>query len=952
MGGLFGGSKSTSTTAERVGNIRIQTAAYGKPIPLIYGTTRLAANLIWYDSFVATPHTETQSGGKGGGGSSSNTTYSYSADVLFGLCEGEIVGIPQVAREKTTTTLAEQGMTLFTGARPQTAWSHLATSYPTKSLGYFGTAYIAVQNLDLGSDATLPNFSFEVQGKNIAPLKSDANPADIINDLLTNQYYGAGIPSSLMASLTPLSNYCTAYGILLSPAIIEQQAIFDTIKRLLSACNSQIVYSEGKIKLIPYGDVALTANGVTYTPSVTPIYDFTDDDYLDLDTPIHITRSSPSDAFNSVKIEYFNRANNYNIETDEASDLANAELYGYRPQDVTVIHDICDPDIAHTVAQLLLNRVLYIRNKYVFVVSWKYCLLEPMDIVTITDTIMGINQLQIRIIEITEDEEFRLTITAEDFPFGSATASLYPKQTTESYTANYNISGGNTNTPMVMEAPDTLSKSLEIWVGASGGNLWGGCDVYVSYDGSSYKQIGSIGTPTKQGVIVTDTTTAITVNMAMSNSSMISGSAIDFSNNSPLYYVGEELLSYQNVTLTAQYQYSLNPLNRGLYGTTSSVKTAGTLISQVVESAVLKIPFMDTQIGQQIYIKLPSKNVYGGGMQSITDVAPIVYTISGNAYQSPLPDVTGIIDYYKGTTTYLKWDAISDFRTPIDYEVRYGTTWEQGQVLGRVLTTDFIPQNNGSYWIKAHYLYQNTNLDIYSTNAVGITITGASLAKNVITTWDEKATSWVGTKSADVTVVSGDLQLSGLSGTYEVSSAHIIDIGTAQSCNVTLSYTATGFNPANLVDSWGLIDSLNDIDGIVGGSWSVTPQIAIAGNDGVFGAWKDFYPTDYVGRKFKIQLAMTSLSSTVYINVSSLVWSVDVPDRIDVGNNVSIASGGTAITYSRTFQSSPNTQITILNATAGDDTILTSQTATGFMIQVRNGGSGVARSINWLSQGY
>lgn len=974
MGGfLGGGGQSTSTTSERVGNIRIQTAAYGKPIPLVYGTTRIASNLFWYDNFVATPHTETQSsgGGKGGGGSSSsNTTYTYSADVMFGLCEGSISGIGTVIKEKAETNITAEGMTLFTGARPQSTWGNLTASYPTKALPYSGTAYLASQNLPLGGDATLPNYSFEVKGKNIAAGSNDANPADIINDLLTNQYYGAGIPTALMGSLTQLQNYCSSYGLYMSPALTEQTPVFDIIQRLLQGCNSEIVYSEGLIKLIPYGE---QVKG-TFTPNVTPLYDLNDDDFLDREMPIKVTRSSPSDAFNSVKIEYFNRANSYNIETDEQQDLANIELYGYRPQDVITLHDICDPYTAHTIAQLILNRTLYVRNTYEFRVTWKYCLLEPMDIITITDDIIGLNKLQVRIIEISEDEEYQLTIKAEDFPFGVATASVYPKQGNNATIIDYGTSAGNTNPPMIFEAPDVLSTNLEIWAGASGGTLWGGCDVWVSYDNASYKKIGTITTPTRQGTIITDNTTSLNIDMTMSHSSLLSGTALDFANNAMLFYCNGEILSYQNATLTSQYKYTLSPLHRGLYNSLQSNHVNGDLISRIEKTTAIQIPFTDAQIGQTIYIKLPSFNVYGSGYQNIADVQPFTHKITGESYQSPLPDVTSFSDYYKGTTTHLSWDSITDFRTPIDYEIRYGASWEVGQNLGRTSSNDFLPQNNGQYWIKAHYLYQPTQKDIYSTNATGLLITGATIAKNYIATFNE-ATTWSGILSGYAIIDSGALTLAGMglisgvtsiaglgsikwfggfsnSGIYEVPLANNVDIGIAQSCNISCAYSAVGYNPTDLVGSWSSISSLNSIIGNVGGKWNVTPQIAIAGNDGIFGAWKDFYPTDYVGRIFKMRLLLISSDPSISIRVTALSWSVDVPDRIDTGNAVAVLAGGTAVTYSRPFHGVPNTQITIMNATANDDAVLTSQTANGFTVQILNGGVGVARNINWLSQGY
>jgi len=974
-GFLGGGGGGTSTFAERVGNIRIQTAAYGKPIPLVYGTTRIASNLFWYDNFIATPHTETQrsgGGGKGGGGgaSSSNTTYTYSADVIFGLCEGTVAGIGTVVKEKTNTTVTAEGLTLFTGARPQTAWGRLTTSYPTKALAYSGTAYLAAQNLPLGSDATIPNYSFEVYGKSIASGSNDANPADIINDLLTNQYYGAGIPSSLMGSLTQLSTYCSSYGLLISPSLTEQEAIFDIIKRLLQACNSEIVYSEGKVKLIPYGEQALGA----YTPNVTPIYDLTDDDFLDTESPIKVTRSSPSDAFNSVKVEYFNRANAYNIETDEQQDLANIELYGYRPQDVLTLHDVCDPAVAHTVAQLLLNRVLYIRNTYEFRVTWRYCLLEPMDIVTITDPVIGLNKLQVRIIEISEDEEYQLTIKAEDFPFGVSTASLYPKQGNNATVLDYGISAGNTNSPMIFEAPDVLSTSLEIWAGASGGSLWGGCDVWVSYDNASYKKIGTITTPTRQGVIVTDGGTTLDVDMTMSRSSLLSGTALDFANNSMIFYCNGELFSYQNANLTAQYKYTITPTKRGLYNSLSATHINGDLVSRVEQSTAIKIPFTDTQIGQTIYIKLPSFNVYGNGYQNVADVRPFTHKITGESYQSALPDVTSFSDYYKGSTVHLSWATITDFRTPIDYEIRFGTSWDVGQVLGRTSSNDFMPQNNGQYWIKAHYLYLPTQKDIYSTNAVDITLSVSTIVKNYIATFTEN-TTWSGIFTGSAIIDGGNLILiaAGLisaiplisaigtikwyggfnnTGAYETPLANNVDIGIAQSCNISCSYSASGLNPAGLVSSWNSISSLESIIGNVGGKWNVTPQIAIAGNDGIFGEWKDFYPTDYVGRIFKMRLVLVSSDPSISVKVTALSWSVDVPDRIDTGNAVAVLAGGTTVAYSRPFHDVPNTQITIVNAVGNDDVVLTSQTVNGFKVQILNGGAGVARNINWLSRAF
>ncbi len=65
-----------------------------------------------------------------------------------------------------------------------------------------------------------------------------------------------------------------------------------------------------------------------------------------------------------------------------------------------------------------------------------------------------------------------------------------------------------------------------------------------------------------------------------------------------------------------------------------------------------------------------------------------------------------------------------------------------------------------------------------------------------------------------------------------------------------------------------------------------------------------------------------------------------------------MASGGTTITHSFPFQAKPSTVITIVNAVAGDEIFLTAEDQNGFTAQIKNGGVGVARTINSISQGY
>ena len=67
---------------------------------------------------------------------------------------------------------------------------------------------------------------------------------------------------------------------------------------------------------------------------------------------------------------------------------------------------------------------------------------------------------------------------------------------------NWNASPGDANAPLIFEPPAALlSGDLEIWVALSGCNNWGGAQVWISSDGSSYAYAGTIPGPATQGTL-------------------------------------------------------------------------------------------------------------------------------------------------------------------------------------------------------------------------------------------------------------------------------------------------------------------------------------------------------------------------------------------------------------------------------------------------------------------
>src|SRR5208283_2078703 len=127
------------------------------------------------------------------------------------------------------------------------------------------------------------------------------------------------------------------------------------------------------------------------------------------------------------EVECLDRQNNYNTAIAEASDQGSIDLYGVRRDTSTKARLITDPlYVGGMVAQLMLQRQLLYRNTYTFQLGWKYILLEPMDLVQITDSRLGASALTVRITGVEEGDEGMLSITAEDFFGAYSPTVLYP----------------------------------------------------------------------------------------------------------------------------------------------------------------------------------------------------------------------------------------------------------------------------------------------------------------------------------------------------------------------------------------------------------------------------------------------------------------------------------------------------------------------------------------------
>ena len=272
--------------------LEIQTSTSTLPIPIVWGQNKLAPNILWYANFRAGPGAGGKgTGGKGGlvGGSSASDNYTYYADLIMGLCEGPINNIGWIYKNQSIYLALELGLGWYDGTTPQTTWPYLAAIYPYNALAYQGTAYLWGAGYNLGDTASIGNHNAEILGIlwGTGVNGTDADPAQLIYDFLTNAQYGCGFAAASINGTTlfgsggdgSLQTYCKSMGIALSPVLDSQEPANSILTRWLQLLNCAAVWSGGELKFIPYGDTAIAQGADDHLSE--PILDPDPDSALD-----------------------------------------------------------------------------------------------------------------------------------------------------------------------------------------------------------------------------------------------------------------------------------------------------------------------------------------------------------------------------------------------------------------------------------------------------------------------------------------------------------------------------------------------------------------------------------------------------------------------------------------------------------------------------------------------
>jgi hypothetical protein len=523
----------------------------------------------------------------------------------------------------------------------------------------------------------------------------------VISDFLGNPYYGvlsvfpnAWSPQSFLGDLTALRSWCTNNNLLISPVVATQRAAHDWIADWLLVANAGAFWSDKTLKIVPYGSLATTA----------PVYDLTDDDFIvtGSDDPVIVTRKRRADAYNDVSVEYLDRANEYTPEPARVTDQSAIETFGVRTKPTVTLHSICLPSVALQVAQAILLRELYILNTFRFKLSPRYCLLEPMDVVTITDFLLGLDHTPVLITAIEEDVSGLLTITAEEYSPAFYTSLTYTTQAASGYIPNLGTAPTRLSAATLFLAPPAATASgNEIWMAVTNLDpLYAGSQIYMSYDDVSYQPIGVIYGNSTSGVTTTnlgaapsaapgvlDTGNTVGVDLSASHGTLAGVSQATLLAYGTLSLVGNEFIAWRDATLTAASTYTLDTLLRGLhYSADQSALVAGARFV-LCDQTLFRYPYNPALRGKTIYFKFVAFNAGTVAVQDIAQVPAVAFTVGGQLSVPPAP--SGLTAAQSGVTVDFSW--IGSIIDGARYELRYvpqnhAANWNDGVLIATGIT--------------------------------------------------------------------------------------------------------------------------------------------------------------------------------------------------------------------------------------------------------------------------
>jgi len=343
-----------------LGDFQFPTSEEGRAVPIIWGTVRLnGPNVGWYGDLLAEPITEEVDTGLF---SSENVTvgYKYYLGIDLMLCRGEFdvanTGLRRIWVDDEILRPLSAGWiqsgtvsfnspsffgsdsggivgsaTLFAGSAGQAQSSYMAGVSDIDATllpNYRGTAHLVLEQLYIGNQPNLRPWSFELRRiPNPLSLATgdaivngrDANPANVIYEIMTNSEWGLGLANideaQFITAAQVLSTENNGYARILDRPQEAAQLLAEIEQQIDGFLVQDVISKEWQIRLIRETD---------YPSPITSLPLFDESNLLSFE----FSRGSWVDTTNQVKVQFTDSEKNFKNTFAVAQDMANKVIQG------------------------------------------------------------------------------------------------------------------------------------------------------------------------------------------------------------------------------------------------------------------------------------------------------------------------------------------------------------------------------------------------------------------------------------------------------------------------------------------------------------------------------------------------------------------------------------------------------------------------------------------------
>jgi hypothetical protein len=465
------------------------------------------------------------------------------------------------------------------------------------------------------------------------PSRFDMNPADIIEDLVTHERYGARLTAADYNStkLAAVWSHWQTNSMLLSLSINDSRPWTDWLDYILAHVGGFRFQSSGQLCIGAIQDKAAD-DDLFESDLVQP-----DPEAETLRPKVDTTPRKYSGTYNRIEVIWRDPDYLYDPSVAVAYDRVDQAVSGKLRIKKIKLDGIHSADLAQKMAYRMLIDALYRWNIHKFTVGFNKQLLEPGDVITLDDDHLLTGD-RLRILTIQEDLHGRgLEVAAMDDYAGHYPTITYSTQTGQVTAPGIvTLAGG---TVYFRESIDSQKIYLSIVPGNTDVNGW---YIYQSYDGVSYSLAGrcgisgvtggsanSAGTTTSSlpghGVMTWRPDEWVTVDIGTLTDLPTGTSDAAFWADQQIARIGSEIIAYKAAVEITPGIWRISNLRRGLFGTDPAAHSSGETF--VTLHPNFTYGFQEADVGTTLHFKVVT--YYGQNVQNVADVGAFSVTVQG-----------------------------------------------------------------------------------------------------------------------------------------------------------------------------------------------------------------------------------------------------------------------------------------------------------------------------------